>query len=282
METTLAPAAYRALGWGPAETSMRILFGTNATTLVMMFVVMLLSKYRVAKDEVLLASGLILSIGSYSLLWAWWVDDAPVWQFILPIGMSAMTFPLLAPANRSLYTRAVDDIDLLDGHEGTMQSVLSMAASVAGFATPGLIAAFVLRRPSEVEQSRHHRELTRLALVAPGLSALVLLGLFLRVFWERRSTTEKRRKKKETPTTGQGMPIEATEIPTTSSAELSFAAEDTPLMGTRPSPTLSSRGTSAMHCHRLDDGIRCTEVRDSPQLNGEHNHHDCEEYSNVV
>jgi hypothetical protein len=58
-----------------------------------------------------------------------------------------------------------------------MQAVLSMAASVAGFAAPGLIAAFVLKTPEQVESSPDHRELTPYALFAPISSLMVLCGV---------------------------------------------------------------------------------------------------------
>jgi hypothetical protein len=57
-----------------------------------------------------------------------------------------------------------------------MQAVMSMAASVAGFTAPGLIAAFVLRTPEEVAASDDQREYTAWALFAPILSIIVLVG----------------------------------------------------------------------------------------------------------
>jgi hypothetical protein len=66
-----------------------------------------------------------------------------------------------------------------------MQAILSMFASVAGVVTPGIVAAYVLRHPIEVEQSRDHRELTPLALFAPGTSLLTLSGLVY-MAWKHR------------------------------------------------------------------------------------------------
>lgn len=42
--------------------------------------------------------------------------------------------------------------------------------------TPGFVAAFVVRSPEEVDTAGDHRELTPLALYAPGLCLLGLLG----------------------------------------------------------------------------------------------------------
>lgn len=58
-----------------------------------------------------------------------------------------------------------------------MQALLSMSVSIAGFATPGLIATNVLRTPTEVDLSHDRRELTPWALVASTMSALVLVGV---------------------------------------------------------------------------------------------------------
>ena len=57
-----------------------------------------------------------------------------------------------------------------------MQAVMSMAASVAGFAAPGLIAAFVLRTSDQIEASADHRAFTPWALFAPVCSIIVLVG----------------------------------------------------------------------------------------------------------
>jgi hypothetical protein len=67
-------------------------------------------------------------------------------------------------------------------HQGTLQAILSMAASVAGFAAPGIIAGFILRTPEEVAASDDHREFTHYALFAPLLSIITLAGvIYLRV-----------------------------------------------------------------------------------------------------
>jgi len=130
-------------------------------------------------DEMLLQIGLYISIAGYTLMWALWVWHAPAWQFVLPIVLGASSFPFLAAPTRSCFTKAVDAIPELQNMQGTMQAVLSMAASVAGFATPGLVAAYVLRHPDEVVTSRDHRELNQTALVAPLVSFLVLMGLYM-------------------------------------------------------------------------------------------------------
>lgn len=144
----------------------------------MMFVVFELSRFKV-RDEFILAFGLVVSIVGYTMMWMLWVAQAAAWKFILPIVCSASAFPFLAAPTRSLFTKAVDNIEFLDGHQGTMQAVLSMAASVAGFTAPSLVAAFVLRHPTVVDSAMGQRELSSWALAAPTLSGIVLVGVAL-------------------------------------------------------------------------------------------------------
>lgn len=111
-----------------------------------------------------------------------WTQNASVLQFYIPILLGASCFPFLAAPTRSIFTVAVNAKPALSKYHGLMQSILSMGASVAGFVTPGIVAAFCLRHPDVVAASRDHRELSPLSLFAPVLSALVLFGmLYLRV-----------------------------------------------------------------------------------------------------
>jgi hypothetical protein len=87
-------------------------------------------------------------------------------------------FPFIAAANRSNFTKAVASIPELESSQGVMQAVLSMASSVAGFVTPGLVAAYVVRSPEEVAASRDHRELTPLALYVTIFPMFILFGLY--------------------------------------------------------------------------------------------------------
>ena len=177
IETGFAPAAYHAMEWGPVETSA-VLGSISLIILLMMFVVFELSRCKV-KDEYILAYGLVQSIIGYSLIWFQWVAGGRPWQFIVPILISVSSFPFLAAPTRSLFTKAVDNIEALEGHQGTMQAVLSMAASVAGFTAPSLVAAFVLKHPSVVGVTTSSRELSKFALVAPALSGVVLIGIII-------------------------------------------------------------------------------------------------------
>jgi ceroid-lipofuscinosis MFS transporter 7 len=173
LETGLAPATSHALRWGPVEVST--LFGVNA---VLIFLVILLTFQLSAagvSDQSLLVTGLLVSIVGYSLMYFLWTATASMFSFILPVVLSTVAFPFLGAPSRSLFTKVVAASEQLRRHQGTMQAVLSMAASVAGFAAPGLIAAFVLRTPDQVEASRDHRELSPWALFAPAVSTVTLV-----------------------------------------------------------------------------------------------------------
>jgi len=177
IETGFAPSAYHALGWGPVQTSA-VLGSISVVILCMMLVVFELSKHKV-RDEDIMLIGLVLSMVGYTLIWSLWDTAAAPWQFIVPIILSASAFPFLAAPTRSLFTKAVDNIAILEGHQGTMQALLSMAASVAGFTAPSFVAAFVLRHPSELKSTSRQRVLSDASLFAPVLSGIVLLGLML-------------------------------------------------------------------------------------------------------
>jgi len=176
LETGLAPAGSDAMGWGPFEISS--LFGFNA---ICIFVAILLTFQLSAMgvtNTTLLITGLVFSIVGYTLIYLWWSASVAVWQFVTPVIVSCMAFPFMGAPTRSLFTLVVAGNKYLSGHQGTMQALLSMAASVAGFAAPGLIAAFVLRTPDEVAASPDHREFTPWALFAPVFSIITLAGVF--------------------------------------------------------------------------------------------------------
>lgn len=181
IETGFAPAASHALGWGPVEASA-VLGCISIVIFAAMFLVLYLSSRKV-KDESLMTFGLWLSIVGYTLIYVLWCMGAPAWHFYAPMVLSASSFPFLGAPTRSVFTKAVETKPVLAKHGGTMQAILSMFASVAGFVTPGVVAAYVLRHPTQVEHSRNHRELTPLALFAPGTSLLTFVGL-LYITWK--------------------------------------------------------------------------------------------------
>mmetsp|Transcript_7816 Transcript_7816/g.19398 ORF Transcript_7816/g.19398 Transcript_7816/m.19398 type:complete len:616 (-) Transcript_7816:86-1933(-) len=183
IETGFAPASHDALGWGPVQSSMA-LGSLSVIIAVNMMQVIRLSKSGVP-DVRLLIGGLVTAILAYTLMYASWVKDTPVWRFVSPILVGAAAFPYLAPATRSIFTNAINSKPALRRYGGSMQAVLSMAASVAGFTTPAYVARYCLRSPEEVAASSDKRELTSYSLFAPAMSVLVLIGLLIT---SRRST----------------------------------------------------------------------------------------------
>jgi MFS family permease len=216
LETGLAPAANDALGFGP--TAISAIFGLNS---ILIFGAILVTILLSAKgkqlhsrisyvfacacpllgknnhshrsrpllpmssgvtDENLLMTGLVFSIIGYTSMYLMWEAPSTVWQFSLPIFLATMAFPFMSAPTRSIFTKIVDSKENLMYHQGTLQAILSMAASVAGFAAPGIIAGFILRTPEEVVASQDHREFTPYALFAPMLSLITLAGvIYLRV-----------------------------------------------------------------------------------------------------
>ena len=140
-----------------------------------MLIVSFLSARKV-RDETMILFGSFLSVIGYALVWDLWIWHSSVWNFIIPIFLGVSGFPFLAAPTRSVFTKGVDRSEILSSSQGSMQAILSMCASVAGFTTPGLVAAYVLQMPEEVESSLHHRELSLYALVAPLLMFLLFLG----------------------------------------------------------------------------------------------------------
>jgi len=180
IETGFAPAANDALGWGPVQSSIA-LGSLSFLVAINMFSVMKLSKAGVS-DSNLLCGGLVASIFAYTSLYFLWTKNSSAWHFYVPIFLGSSSFPYMMVTTRSIFTVSVDSKPALKQYHGFMQAVLSMAASVAGFTTPGIVAAYILRSPDEVEASSDMRELTSVALSAPALSIVVLLGMvYLRV-----------------------------------------------------------------------------------------------------
>jgi MFS family permease len=174
VEVGLAPAASDILGWGPVGISTA--FGFNAVFMFILIVVTFQLSSMGVKDQSMLEFGWMLSIVGYGSLYFLWNSNASMWEFVTPFVLSTAGFPFLGAPTRSFYTKAVAASPLLRNQQGTMQAIMSMAASVAGFVAPGLIAAFVLRTPQQVAASEHHREFSPYALFAPIFSILLLAG----------------------------------------------------------------------------------------------------------
>jgi hypothetical protein len=179
-DTGMAPVANDTLGWGPVGISA--LFGFNAVFMLSaILTTMQLSRAHV-KDESLLALGCVFSIVGYTMMYLFWKKPTTPFLFAMPLLLSVLAFPFMSSPNRSLFTMIVDSKPYLRNHQGTMQALLSMTASIAGFVAPSLISVFILRKPEEVAASRDGREFAPFALFAPTMSLLTLLGVWMAFF----------------------------------------------------------------------------------------------------
>lgn len=134
---------------------------------------------------------------------------------------------------------AVNAKPALRNYHGSMQAVLSMAASVAGFTTPGIVATYCLRHPEDVVASSDKRELTMFSLFAPFLSLLSLLGIvYLRISGALRNNTKQIENETES--------VEGSEVPLAErvSGRESWTSESSPLISERR--TSSSRRRSSI------------------------------------
>jgi len=183
LETGLAPVASDALGWGPVKISY--VFGGNAILILFAILYTIYLSGRGVSNETLLATGLVMSSAGYTLMYFMWTKPTTLSFFVVPVFLATVCFPFLGSPTRSIFTMVVDSKPTLRNYQGTMQALMSMVVSVAGFTTPGVISAFILRKPEEVDASSDRREFTPWALFAPILSLTVLAGLIY-VHWIKR------------------------------------------------------------------------------------------------
>jgi len=187
VETGFAPAVSDGLGWGPVQIS--VVLGAMSVMVAAGFAtVSYLSGKRHVPDERILIGGLLLTIVSYSAIFFAWARNVPQWRYVIPVGFCALSFPFMAVPTRTIFTKAVDAQPALRQAQGSMQAVLSMWASVAGFTVPALVAAYCVRHPNDVGPSNQNRELTQSALMAPFMSMAVLSGVLYIVHKQKPST----------------------------------------------------------------------------------------------
>ena len=137
MESGFTPAAHHAIGYGPVEASA--VLGSTALVILGLSLTVLTLKKRaqdhpiLSSDEMLVIIGCIFwIIGGFSMYYCW-IDNAQnSWYFILPVWVTIGGFPFTS-SNRAIYTRAIQATPILRSKKGTMQSLISVLASVPGF-----------------------------------------------------------------------------------------------------------------------------------------------------
>ena len=99
---------------------------------IVMMLVMFLSARKVSDTKLVMIGNLCFMVGTI-FIYTSWMEGAHVWQFVVPVMMSGAGFPFIASPNRSNFTKAVMGQPALESSQATMQAVLSMFSSVAGF-----------------------------------------------------------------------------------------------------------------------------------------------------
>jgi hypothetical protein len=131
IETALPPAASHGLGWGPVETS-GVLGATSFVIFFCMILVVYLSTNDVSDTLLVVIGNLFFAIGGTAIFFLW-TEQARIWHYIVPVIVTVAGFPFVASPNRSNFTKAIHKRSGLESHQATMQAMLSMTASAAGF-----------------------------------------------------------------------------------------------------------------------------------------------------
>ena len=98
---------------------------------VAMMTVMVTSKYL--SDLVMVGIGAVFWIVGGTWIYFEWSRDAAAWHFVATVCVAVAGFPFIAASNRSAFSKSVASKPELETHKASMQALLSMAASVAGF-----------------------------------------------------------------------------------------------------------------------------------------------------
>ena len=112
----------------------------------------------------------------------WWKrESATILQFIVSIVIVSFAYPLMGPANRSKFTRAVHSRPELEDSIGLLQSFFQQAFSIGGFISPIFVTSYVLQDKADISSHGGH-ELTPWAWYVSGSALLVILGLIYEEF----------------------------------------------------------------------------------------------------
>lgn len=131
IETALPPAASHGLGWGPVETS-GVLGATSIVIFGIMMLVMVLSSKEVSDTSLVVVGNCFFAVGGICI-YVYWTDGGDVLHYVIPVMIAVAGFPFIASPNRSNFTKAVMSNPSLESSQATMQAMLSMMASAAGF-----------------------------------------------------------------------------------------------------------------------------------------------------
>ena len=179
-QVALPPVAADLFNWSPLEISY--LMSVQA---IVIFIGMCAAMYASINDVtdftmIALGNSAFVLGGVLTVLW-WKKESATILQFIVSIVVVSFAYPLMGPANRSKFSRAIHDRPELEDSIGLLQSFFQQAFSIGGFISPIFITSFVLKGTEDSNSSDEH-ELTPWAWYVSVSALLVILGLLYEEF----------------------------------------------------------------------------------------------------
>jgi len=177
----LAPITSHMFEWQPLQVSLLSTIG-SVVMLSSMMITMHLSLKHVSDFSMLAFGNAIFVLGG-ALTYLWWrADTGTVPQVAITILLFYFGYPFMGPANRSAFTRALNNREDLAGSIGVLSGLYTQAFTLGGIIAPLLLTRFVFREPEEVDLSSNPHELTRWALLVPVLSSIIIVGLLYEEF----------------------------------------------------------------------------------------------------
>ncbi len=179
-QVALPPVAADLFGWTPLEISY--LMSIQAIVIFLGMCVAMYASIRGISDFTMIASGncAFLFGGIATVTW-WNRESATILQFIMSIVIVSFAYPLMGPANRSKFTRAIHSRPELEDSIGLLQSFFNQAISIGGFISPNFVTAYVLR-DTAVISSRDGHELSPWAWYVSVSALVVIIGLLYEEF----------------------------------------------------------------------------------------------------
>eukprot|EP00985_Skeletonema_marinoi_P011023 scaffold5190_cov115-Skeletonema_marinoi.AAC.1 len=180
-QVALPPVAADLFGWTPLEISY--LMSIQAIVIFFGMIVAMYASIRGISDFTMIALGNSAFVfgGIATVLW-WKRESATILQFIVSIVIVSFAYPLMGPANRSKFTRAVHSRPELEDSIGLLQSFFNQALSIGGFLSPNFVAKFVLKDTAAINSSDDGHELTPWAWYVSISALVVIAGLLYEEF----------------------------------------------------------------------------------------------------
>mmetsp|Transcript_18115 Transcript_18115/g.30727 ORF Transcript_18115/g.30727 Transcript_18115/m.30727 type:complete len:542 (+) Transcript_18115:58-1683(+) len=180
-QVALPPVAADLFGWTPLEISY--LMSIQAIVIFFGMIVAMYASVRGITDFTMIALGNSAFVfgGIATVLW-WKRESATILQFIVSIVIVSFAYPLMGPANRSKFTRAVHSRPELEDSIGLLQSFFNQALSIGGFLSPNFVAKFVLKDTAAINSSDDGHELTPWAWYVSISALVVIAGLLYEEF----------------------------------------------------------------------------------------------------